>query len=90
MQTYHAQSIRHGLRAPQPAPDFLARILAMAEEGLRRRDMGEERLLAPLWRRLDRRLNPAQQARAVYRADGMAGLLAHTAIRPEMTIVDYH
>jgi len=84
MQTYHAQSIRHGLRAPQPAPDFLARILALAEAGLQRRGMDEERLLVPLWRRLDRRLNPAQQARTVYRAEGMDGLLAHTAIRPGM------
>ncbi len=86
MQTYHAQSIRHGLRAPEPAPDFLARVLALAEEGLRRRGLGEEQLLSPLWRRLDRRLNPAQQARAIYRADGMAGLLDHTAIRPSMTV----
>ena len=30
-------------------------------------------------------MNPAQQARAIYRADGMAGLLARTAIRPGTT-----
>jgi len=84
MQTYHSQAIRHGLRAPEPAPDFLARILTLAKEGLRVRGFGEEIMLAPLWRRIARRRNPAQQARAVHHTDGIRGLIARTTIRPDM------
>ena len=82
MQTYHQQVIRYGLDAPQPIPDLLRRVLTLAEEALAQRGFGEERLLAPLWRRLDRRQNPAQRARIVFRHDGMAGLIDHVTIRP--------
>jgi len=82
MQTYHRQAIRFGLDAPQPGSDLLARVLTLVEEALARRGFGEEVLLASVWRRLDRRQNPAQRARIVYRHDGMAGLLNHATIRP--------
>ena len=82
MQTYHRQAIRFGLDAPQPGSDLLPRVLALAEKALARRGVGEETLLAPIWRRLDRRQNPAQRARIVFRHDGMAGLLNHATIRP--------
>jgi gamma-glutamylcysteine synthetase len=82
MRTYHRQVIEKGLAAPQPAPDFLRQIVLMAEEGLRARRQSEEVLLKPIFDRLDRRLNPAQRARGIFQSDGMAGLLAHTAIRP--------
>jgi len=82
MRTYHQQVIRYGLNAPQPLPGLLGRALAQAEAALTQRGFGEERLLAPLWRRLERRQNPAQRARIVFRQDGMAGLLNHATIRP--------
>ena len=82
MQTYHRQAIRFGLYAPQPGSDLLSSVLALAEAALARRGFGEERLIAPLWRRLDRRMNPAQRARVVFRHDGMAGMLSHATIRP--------
>ena len=82
MQIYHQQAIRFGLDAPQPGSDLLARVLALAEAALARRGFGEQSLLAPLWRRLDRRQNPAQRARIVFRHDGMAGMLSHATIRP--------
>lgn len=85
MRTYHRQAIRTGLAAPQPAPDFLARIAEMAAEGLRRRGLGEERYLSPIFHRLERRLNPAQRMRYVFQSDGVAGLLRHAAIRPVLT-----
>jgi gamma-glutamylcysteine synthetase len=88
MRTYHQQVIRAGLAAPQPAPGFLAQIVTMAAEGLRRRGMGEERLLAPIFWRLERKLNPAQQIRCHFLADGINGLLRRAAIqavdRPEV------
>ena len=82
MRTYHQQVIRFGLDAPQPSPEFLTRVLMQVEMALAQRGFGEERLLAPLWRRLERRQNPAQRARIVFRHDGLLGLLNHTTIRP--------
>ena len=85
MRTYHRQVIRTGLGAPQPAPDLLPQIVSLAAEGLRRRGRGEERLLAPLYQRLERRINPAQRMRTVFQSDGVAGLLRRAAIRPVAT-----
>jgi len=84
MQTYHQQAIRHGLAAPQPAPNFLATLVTLAEKGLQQRGYGEERLLTPIQNRLLRRQNPAQRARQVYANDGMQGLLRYAAIHPEV------
>jgi len=81
MRGYHAQAIRHGLHAPQPARGLLNEVVALAEAALRERGFGEETLLAPIWSRLDRGLDPAEQAQRVYQADGMQGLLARAAIR---------
>lgn len=85
LRVYHQQVIRRGLAAPQPAPDFLRRVVELAEEGLAARGMGEERLLAPIRRRLTWNENPAQRARRIFHSEGLAGLLAHTAIRPDAT-----
>ena len=82
MRTYHQQVIRYGLDAPQPSSEFLTRVLMQVEMALAHRGFGEERLLAPVWRRLERRQNPAQRARIVFRHDGLLGLLNHTTIRP--------
>ncbi|MFM7581907.1 MAG: hypothetical protein ACKO9F_04180, partial [Caldilinea sp.] len=82
MRLYHQQVIRYGLDAPQPAPQLLQRVLALAEEALAGRGRGEERLLSPLWRRVERRQNPAQRARIVFRQDGIRGLLDHVTLRP--------
>jgi hypothetical protein len=64
------------------SPTCCAACLLHVEAALTQRGFGEERLLAPLWRRLERRQNPAQRARAVFRHDGVAGLLNHATIRP--------
>jgi gamma-glutamylcysteine synthetase len=81
MRIYHQQAIRYGLRAPQPAPNFLERIMMQAENGLRRRGFGEERLLASIQSRLERHLNPAQRALAIFRSDGIAAMVEAAAIR---------
>ena len=81
MRTYQQQVIRHGLRAPQPAPNLLEKIVGWAEEGLRKRGFGEESLIQPIYERLYRNENPAQRARRVFRSDGMVGLLRHAVIR---------
>jgi gamma-glutamylcysteine synthetase len=85
MRTYHKQAIAGGLAAPQPAPDFLYRLVSWAKQGLQSRGYGEERLIEPILKRLYRRENPAQRARRIFRTDGMAELIAHAAIRPTLT-----
>ncbi len=85
MHTYHRQVIRTGLAAPQPAPGFLRQIVALAAKWLARRGQGEERLLEPIFRRLEREINPAQRMRTLFQMDGIAGLLRHAAIRPSAT-----
>lgn len=81
LRVYHQQVIRHGLSAPQPAPDFLAEVVQRAQAGLAERGLGEEALLAPLWARLGRRQNPAQRARRLFQADGLPALVAAAAVR---------
>jgi hypothetical protein len=56
----------------------------LSENGLHQRGQGEERLLQPIWNRLDRRENPAQRARRIYQNDGMHALLTQLAIRPSI------
>ena len=75
MKQYHHQVIRAGLAAPDPAPGFLAKILALAAAALARRGYGEERMLTPLWRRLEQKENPAQRARRVFEEEGLGGLI---------------
>ena len=67
MKQYHDQAVRAGLAAPEPAPGFLAEILALAAAALARRGYGEERMLTPLWQRLEQRENPGQRARRVFK-----------------------
>ena len=75
MKQYHEQVIRAGLAAPEPAPGFLAEVLALAAAALARRGYGEERMLTPLWQRLEQRENPGQRARRVFKAEGVEGLM---------------
>jgi gamma-glutamylcysteine synthetase len=84
LRIYHRQVIARGLGAPQPAPHFLRTIVGLAETGLRQRGQGEERLLQPIWNRLERRENPAQRARRIFQTDGLHRLLAELAIRPSI------
>ncbi len=75
MQQYHEQVVRAGLAAPEPAPGFLAAVLTLAAAALARRGYGEESMLAPLWRRLEQKKNPAQRVRRVFAEEGLKGLI---------------
>ncbi|MGH7186358.1 MAG: glutamate-cysteine ligase family protein, partial [Pseudomonadota bacterium] len=59
MAGYRREVSRLGLRAPEPAPRFLAGIVDLCEEALRRRGRAEERFLLPIRRRLESRKLPA-------------------------------
>jgi hypothetical protein len=76
--------IRFGLNAPQPAPDLLRQLVALAATALVARGFGEETLLAPIWRRLELGVNPAQRVRAIFNVDGLRGLLNHVTVRPQI------
>ena len=82
MKQYHRQAVRAGLAAPEPVPRFLAEILALAQIALARRGFGEERLLTPLWQRLEQKENPAQQARRIFAEQGVERLIERSAIHP--------
>jgi len=75
MKQYHEQVIRAGLAAPEPVPSFLADILELVAAALAHRGYGEESMLAPLWRRLQRRENPAQHLGRVFTKKGLEGLI---------------
>lgn len=75
LREYHHEAVRAGLAAPEPAPDFLADILELVAAALLRRGYGEERMLTPLWQRLEQRENPAQRVRRVFAEEGLEGLI---------------
>lgn len=80
MAAYRQAAIRDGIRAAEPAPRFLARLLDVAEAALRRRGRGEERFLSGLRRRLERRRLPADDAAAAFRRGGVRALVVARAL----------
>jgi hypothetical protein len=75
MLAYRRAAVRDGLAAREPATNFLAGLIAIAEDGLRRRGRSEEKLLAPIWNRLDRRRSPGQEAKRMLHQRGMDRLI---------------
>ena len=80
MKAWHAQVIRHGLAAPEPSEDFILGVLDRAKGALRGRGRREAPMLDPLYRRLARRENPAQRARAILARDGLAAVVDEASI----------
>lgn len=75
MAAYRRDAVRHGLRAREPAPRFLAGLVDLAEQALRRRGRGEERFLVPIRRRLETRRLPADRAATLVRNGGIRALI---------------
>ncbi len=75
MKIYRAGAIRRGLRAREPAPGFLAELVALCEEALRRRGRGEETFLQPIHHRLEMRQVPADRAARLFRSGGILALI---------------
>ena len=78
MLAYRARAVRDGVRAREPVPGLLGKLLDVAEAALRRRGFGEERELEELRERLERRETPADRARRAARRGGPARLLRAT------------
>ncbi len=78
------QACRYGLGANVRginATDLSRGILEIAEEGLKRRCLGEEIFLEPLRKRLDEGLCPADRAARIFREEGMEGFVEKFAVR---------
>lgn len=78
MLAYRARAVREGVRAEEPFPGLLGKLLDVAEAALRRRGFGEERLLDELRDRLERRETPADRVRRTLRRGGPAAVVRAT------------
>jgi glutamate--cysteine ligase len=69
---------RHGLHGrvgSDRVADLAGVMLELAHLGLRRRGLGEERFLSPLYERLEHKTNPADETAQIFRAGGITSLL---------------
>ena len=78
LRGWHENVIRDGYC--EPMDGFIEGVLERCRHGLKRRALGEEDLLAPLFDRAARRRNPAADAREAFETGGVAGLVAETRI----------
>jgi glutamate--cysteine ligase len=61
--------------------DLMTRLLLVADEGLKRRGLGEEEYLAPLSARIQTGICPADEILARFREEGVHGLIMHTDMK---------
>ncbi len=54
--------------------ELLKEMLLISEKGLKKRGLGEEFFLEPLWERFEKRENPAEKSLKIFRESGMSGL----------------
>ncbi len=80
MSAYRRAVLRVGLKAQAPTPRMIADLVRIAEQGLRARGRGEEKFLAPLWERVERKESPGMRARKIFQRKGMAGLIEELRI----------
>jgi len=73
------QCLKEGLRA-RGAVEAARNTLTLAKEGLLRRGFGEEKLLLPLYRRVDNLASPGLEKLHIYNDGGMPALLRHLLI----------
>lgn len=56
---------------------LLTELLEIAKEGLKKRELGEEMFLEPLFERLKSQKSPADEAIEIFNSDGLKAFLAH-------------
>lgn len=81
MRLYRRAAVRDGLKAREPIKGLVRELVRIAEEGLRKRGRGEEKFIAPMWERLERKENPGMRARKIFEREGMEGLLDEVVIK---------
>ena len=60
--------------------ELAGRMLQVAEQGLSKRGLGEEKYLAPLWENLRQRCCPGLRAKAIFNARGVKGIVEQLAL----------
>jgi len=76
---HHAVSTR-GIDAEEPVPHLLADVAHRIQQGLVKRQRGEERYLAPVFARIEQRTNPAKVALAAFEAGGIPALVSRLRV----------
>ncbi|MBV9706594.1 MAG: hypothetical protein JO125_04210, partial [Chloroflexi bacterium] len=74
----------HGMNFSYPGIDvkeLIIRLLTLANEGLKKRDQGEEQYLAPLFSRVETSTCPADEVLARFRKEGVQGIIGYTDMR---------
>ena len=80
IQIFKFINTRTEIYAPEPVDGFTLGVLERAKSALRARGRKEAPLLNPLFKRLERRENPAQRARALLVTDGLDAVIANARI----------
>ena len=80
LQEYRGRAVKQGLDAQEPVPHFLNTIVDISAEGLCHRGEGEETFLEPARDRLERRMGPADEAKALFERNGPTALVTELSL----------
>ena len=70
-----------GASSKLDAPNLIRHVLDVCAESLEQRGLGEEVFMQPLYNRLEKRANPAEETLRAAADGGMAALIEHTKVR---------
>ncbi len=70
--------------------EMAEKMLALAEQGLRSRGLGEQQFLVPLWQRLGARRCPADEAASLFETGGVGALLSGRTLTTNTRKGDLH
>lgn len=79
------QALR-GKIANQSISEVALRVLKAAQMGLKRRGLGEEIYLDPLWERISQKESPADKLIKIYKKEGIKGLIEYTTLKIEKEV----
>ncbi len=82
-QLLRFDTLRHGLRAKVEKKSIIPLIkalLGIAKQGLKNRNLGEEKYLEPLYKRLKNQKNPADEISIIFKKKGVNGLIKRVAL----------
>lgn len=72
---WRRKAIDYGLERGEVFTGLIEGVLQIAQNGLEARGLNEEVYLAPLWKRWNRKRNPAQEIRSIFARRGVKGLI---------------
>ncbi|MEC7983620.1 MAG: glutamate-cysteine ligase family protein [Myxococcota bacterium] len=77
---WRTSCINYGLAGKEAFTGLIEGTLQIAQDGLEARGLGEEVYLEPLWLRLEKKQNPAQELRRIFARKGIEGLLSFCSL----------